>query len=71
MKIKSARITKLPTSLFDPMPEVFVTMENGEELPLFSFYPDEIFFRPNEFVGLTIEEARSLKGKKDMAYLNS
>lgn len=71
MKITSARITPMPKSLFDPMPEVFVTLENGEEVALFSYYPDEISFTPNEFVGLTIEEARHLKFKKDKAYLTS
>lgn len=70
-RIKSARITKQPQQLFDPMPKVYVTLENGEEQFLFEYYPDELFFSPNEFVGLTIDEARSLKHKKDVAYLRS
>ena len=58
MKVISSRITEQPKSLFDPMPQVFVTMEDGQEQFLFDYYPDEISFTPNEFVGLTIEECR-------------
>ena len=71
MKIKSALITTYPKSLFDPMPQVFITLENHKEEFLFEFYPDEINFDIEEFVGLTVEEAKSLKFKKDKAYLQS
>jgi len=71
MKIKSARITPLPKSLFDPMPEVHVTYEDGSEEMLFNYYPDEIFFDPKEFVGLTREDAFLLYQVKDRAYLTS
>lgn len=71
MKIKSARITAMPKSLFDPMPQVFITMEDDTEQFLFEYYPDEISFTENEFVGLTIEEARHLKFKKDKNFLQS
>ena len=71
MKIKSARITSLPKDFRDPMPEVYVTMEDGHEQFLFQYYPDEISFSPNEFVGLTIEEAQGLRRKKDKEYLQS
>ena len=71
MKIKSARITEYPKSLFDPMPKVYITLENNIEDFLFEFYPDEISFSQEEFVGLTVEEAKSLKFKKDKAYLQS
>jgi hypothetical protein len=70
MKITEARITALPTNLFGPMPEVFVTV-GGVEQKLFSFYPDEITFVASEFVGLTIDEVRELRHKKDVAYLRS
>ena len=70
-KIISARITALPNSLLDPLPEVWVTNANGEEGRLFDYYPDEISFTPDEFVGLTVAEARRLKFKKDRDYLGS
>jgi hypothetical protein len=71
MKIISSRITEQPKSLFDPIPKVFVTLENGNEEFLFDYYPDEISFTPNEFIGLTIEESRHLKFKKDRHYLTT
>lgn len=70
-KIISARITEQPKSLFDPMPQVFVTMEGGVEEFLFEYYPDEISFSPQEFKGLTLDEAKHLKFKKDKNYLQS
>jgi hypothetical protein len=71
LKIVTARITPLPKKLFDPMPEVHVTLEDGSEQMLFSYYPDEISFHANEFVGLTVDQAKQLKVKKDVAYLRS
>ena len=71
MKVIASRITEQPKSLFDPMPKVFVKLENGKEEFLFEYYPDEISFTPSEFVGLTIEECRHLKFKKDKNYLTT
>lgn len=71
MKVISSRITEQPKGLFDPMPQVYVTMEDGQEQFLFEYYPDEISFRPEEFVGLTIDECRRLKFVKDKRYLTS
>ena len=70
-KIKSARITPMPKGMFDPMPEVWVTLEDGSEHMLFSYYPDEISFSAGEFVGLTVEAACQLRHKRDVAYLRS
>jgi hypothetical protein len=70
MKIKHARITVKPKGWFDPLPKVFATFEDGEEEFLFDYYPDEICFFPEEFVGLTRKEAKDLKRKKDLEYLN-
>lgn len=71
-KIVLARITPMPKGLMDPMPQVWVVTDCREpEEMLFEFYPDEISFAPEEFVGLTLEEARQLKFKKDKAYLQS
>ena len=75
MKITDAIITpiprRMPHGMFDPMPEVIVTFEDGTRKSLFSFYPDEVSFRASEFVGLTEEEAHSLFQRKDTAYLRS
>jgi hypothetical protein len=75
MKILSVTITPMPRpmphGMFDPMPEVIVTFEDGSTKTLFSFYPDEVSFREHEFTGLTEEEAHSLLQKKDTAYLRS
>ncbi len=71
MTIISCRITEQPKSIFDPMPEVWVTMEDKTEQCLFSYYPDEISFTPNEFIGLTKEEAIHLKFKKDKQFLQN
>lgn len=69
MTITKARITEQPKSLFDPMPQVWVTYEDGEEEMLFDYYPDEISFHPGEFIGLTRDQAISLRHRKDVEYL--
>jgi len=61
----------MPKSLFDPMPQVHITLEDGTEQFLFDYYPDEISFTPSEFVGLTITEAIRLKFNKDKRFLQS
>lgn len=71
MKIISARITPQPKDFFDPMPKVFVTTTDREEHFLFEYYPDEIHFTPEEFIGLTVAEAKHLKFQKNLAYLQS
>ena len=67
--IKSARITDMPKDLFDEMPKVYITYEDGKEEYLFDYYPDEISFTPEEFVGLTKDQAKHLKYLKDRDYL--
>jgi hypothetical protein len=57
--------------MFDPMPEVKVQFNNGEEKTLFSYYPDELSFIESEFIGLNEESARRLKFEKDKKYLQS
>jgi hypothetical protein len=71
MKIIKASIGPWPRSMFDPMPKVTVTFEDGTEKVLFSFYPDEIMFHEKDFVGLTEKEAKSLHHARDVAYLRS
>ena len=74
-KIKSARITEhprpLPAGMLDPLPQVYVKTEDGIEHALFDYYPDELSFTPEEFLGLTLEQAKRLKFEKDEAYLQS
>jgi hypothetical protein len=71
MKILSATITPItrpmPLGMFDPMPEVVATFEDGSTKTLFSFYPDEVSFQASEFAGLTEEEAHDLRQRKDTA----
>jgi hypothetical protein len=71
MKIRHAVIGPYPEAWTDPMPKVVATLEDGNEVELFHFYPDEISFLPSEFVGLTIGEAHALKMEKDVRYLQS
>ena len=75
MKITEAFITPMPRpmplGMFDPMPEVIASFEDGSRKSLFSFYPDEVSFRASEFIGLTEEEAHSLFQQKDTAYLRA
>ena len=75
MKITNVTITPMPRpmpeGMFDPMPEVVATFENGTTKTLFAFYPDEVSFKPNEFIGLTEEDAHTLFQRKDTAYLRS
>ena len=71
-KIEEARITKMPKKLFDEMPVVQVRLEGDKEFQaLFSYYPDELVFWPEEFIGLTLHEGRQLKFQKDLKYLRS
>ena len=62
-KIQSARITNT-----EWIPKVYVTYEDGYEEPIFEYYSDEIEFSPNEFVGLTKEQANELRDKKQTTY---
>jgi len=75
MTITEAFITPMPRpmplGMFDPMPEVIATFEDGSRKSLLSFYPDEVSFRASEFVGLTEEEGHSLFQQKDTAYLRA
>jgi hypothetical protein len=70
-KIVSARITPISRDRFGPPPEVFATLEDGREVKLFDYYPDELSFSEHEFIGLTEAEGRRLKFKKDVAFLRS
>jgi len=71
MKIIKTRITEMPKSIFDDMPKVIVITEDNIEHTLFEYYPDELSFTENEFIGLTINEGKNLKRQKDLKYLQS
>ena len=71
MKIVKCEIGDYPKDLFEPMPKVKVVFDDGTVKELFQFYPDEISFESNEFLGLTEDEAYHLKFKKDVNYLRS
>ena len=67
--VVSARITPVPATLGDPLPEVWVTLEDGTETKAFDYYPDELIFTAEEFIGLTLEECRTFKFGRDRSYL--
>lgn len=69
--IVSARITAQPKSILDPMPSVYGQFNDGTEQLLFTYYPDELTFTKEEFIGLTAQQAQNLRHKKDVAYLQS
>lgn len=79
MKIISVRIGPMPSNalltgkvdLAIEMPKITATFEDGSTKDLFEFYPDEISFTPEEFIGLTEEDAHHLKFLKDKEYLQS
>ena len=67
--VVSARVTPMPERLGDPLPGVWVTCQDGTETRVFDFFPDEISFSGDDFVGLTTEECRLLKFGRDRAFL--
>jgi hypothetical protein len=71
MKIIECFITPIPDSIFGKMPEVHVTYEDSKKEMLFFYYPDEISFNYKEFIGLTRNQALTLRQKKDIAFLQS
>lgn len=50
---------------------VYATFEDGSEKMLFKYFPDELYFSEDEFLGLTEDEAHELFHKKDIEYLRS
>ena len=74
-KIITTEITAIPrpmpAGMFDPMPKVIATFDDGSVEEVFEYYPDEISFTVQEFKGLTLAEAKHLKFKKDKEFLQS
>jgi hypothetical protein len=46
-------------------------MEDDTQVVLFRYYADELSFRSEEFVGLTVEQARTRHHQRDVGYLQS
>ncbi len=61
----------MPDGMLDPMPQAKVQFNDGSEKVLFEFYPDELSFTEDEFIGLTEEQAHELRMKKDIEFLQS
>ncbi len=59
----------LPQGMFDPLPKVTATFDDGSTKDLFQFYPDELSFTEREFIGLTEAEAQALRTRKDIESL--
>jgi hypothetical protein len=70
-RIVSVHITAMPKGLFDSMPKIIATLDDGSNEELFWYYPDELSFSPAEFIGLTVDQGRHLKFEKDVAYLRA
>jgi len=51
--------------------EVIALFQDETVTTIFTYYPDEISFREDEFIGKTECEAIKLFHKKDIAYLQS
>ena len=62
-------MSPIPWQVWEPLPVVTATFEDGSTQELFSYFPDEISFLASKSVGLTEDEARTLKMKKDGTYL--
>jgi hypothetical protein len=51
--------------------KVRCVLHGGHRVELFDYYADELTFTASELIGLTPEQARTLRFKKDVAYLKS
>lgn len=69
MKIERATIQSSENRYGDL--EFWAVMEDGSGQFVFAWFSDELTFKPEEIIGLTIEEARDLKQSRDIAYLRS
>jgi len=64
-KITSVNFKK--GDLFE-MDKAILTLSDGTSETI-TYFGDEISFSESELIGLTVQEARELKSKKDLAYL--
>ena len=52
-------------------PFVFVTLESGNDIPLFQFDSEKMNYEPVQFIGLTYKEAVELKRIKDLVWFGA
>lgn len=48
---------------------IYVTYEDGSNESIYFYYPDELRFTEDEFIGLTRSEAQQLCYQRDLEYL--
>ena len=70
-KIVSVEIIGIDLSKMKYKNDVKATFDDGNVEIVFDYYPDELSFSPDEFIGLTKLEACMLFRKKDIEYLQS
>jgi len=51
--------------------KAMAVMEDGSEELVFHWFDDELHFREEELIAMTIEQARDFKQERDIAYLRS
>ena len=51
--------------------DVVAVLDDGSTVTLFRYFPDELHFSANDFVGQTVEEARALRHRRDVDWLRS
>jgi hypothetical protein len=51
--------------------EVIANLDDNNRLEVFRYYPDEISFTEAELVGLTVEQAKALRHRRDVEYLQT
>ena len=59
----------IPQIMFNQMQEVKVQLSNGENVKLYTYYPDEITITESELIGRTVDQAKRLKFEKDVRSL--
>ena len=60
-------------SIVDPTVNVVEVWLNNEPdwQVLFTYYPNELRFDPEELIGLTVEDAQNLRLQRDLEFLRS
>jgi len=51
--------------------QAVAVMDDGTEKIVFHWFDDELHFREEELIAMTIEQARDFKQERDIAYLQS